>query len=377
MAHVTRRILPGARAQTGTNSDMEPIAIIGLGCRLPPAVESPDDFWRFLLSGANAVGDVPPGRWGDRYFHPNRGRPGRSYNNSGAFLTDITGFDAAFFGITPREAEWMDPQQRLLLEVAWHAFEDAGQPAERLAGSDTAVFIGAGTTDFLVQRSRHVDSVGPYTMTGVAVSVTANRLSHCFDLHGPSMAIDTACSSGMVALHEAVQALQRGHSRMALVGAVNLLLEPFSMVGFAKAGMLSPTGQCHSFDARADGYVRGEGAVALVLKPLSAAKADGDRIHALILEVPSIPTATRKGSPCPTKPRKRTSCVRPTYGRAFHSMRSITSRRMEPAHRWATRSSVVHLGLSSGPRGPPHLWPSARSRHRPAISRSRQAWSDF
>ncbi|MGO9133425.1 MAG: type I polyketide synthase [Methylovirgula sp.] len=262
---------------------MEPIAIIGLGCRLPPAVESPDDFWRFLLSGANAVGDVPPGRWGDRYFHPNRGRPGRSYNNSGAFLTDITGFDAAFFGITPREAEWMDPQQRLLLEVAWHAFEDAGQPAERLAGSDTAVFIGAGTTDFLVQRSRHVDSVGPYTMTGVAVSVTANRLSHCFDLHGPSMAIDTACSSGMVALHEAVQALQRGHSRMALVGAVNLLLEPFSMVGFAKAGMLSPTGQCHSFDARADGYVRGEGAVALVLKPLSAAKADGDRIHALIL----------------------------------------------------------------------------------------------
>lgn len=261
----------------------EPIAIIGLGCRLPIAIETPGDFWTFLVSGDHAIRDVPPDRWGDRYFDKDRTRAGRSYTRSGAFLSDITQFDSAFFGLTPREAEWMDPQQRLLLEVAWHAFEDAGLPAEAVAGSDTGVFIGTGTTDFPVQRSRDIEVAGPYTMTGIAASITANRLSYVFDLRGPSLAVDTACSSGLVALHQAVQTLQAGQAHMALVGAVNLLLEPFPMVGFAKAGMLSASGRCHSFDARADGYVRGEGAVAIVLKPLSAARTDGDHIHAVIL----------------------------------------------------------------------------------------------
>ena len=177
----------------------------------------------------------------------------------------------------------MDPQQRLLLEVTAEALEDAGLPASRLAGSDTGVFVGASLTDYGDLRQADAAGGDRYLMTGSALSILANRIGNVFDLHGPAQTIDTACSSALVALHWACEALRRGRVPAALVGGVNLLLSPFPFIGFARAGMLSPAGRCHAFDARADGYVRAEGAGMVVLKRLDDALADGDAIRAIIL----------------------------------------------------------------------------------------------
>ena len=191
-------------------------------------------------------------------------------------------FDADFFGVSPREATPMDPQQRLLLEVAWEALEDAGQAPERLAGSATGVFVGIATNDY-GRLGRGDDQPGEvYRITGNAASIAANRLSYLFDFRGPSLAIDTACSSSLVAVHLACQSLRSGESTLALAGGVNLILSPAIADSFRQAGMLAPDGRCKTFDARADGYVRGEGAGVVVLKPLAQALADGDSIYAVI-----------------------------------------------------------------------------------------------
>src|SRR5437879_1424472 len=258
------------------------IAIVGASCRFPgaPGLEA---FWHLLISGTDAITEVDAERWSTRfYYHPSRGEPGKSYTWSAGLLSEVGWFEPAFFGISPREAAQMDPQQRLLLELVWHAVEDAGIPASKLAGSATGVYIGASSTDYRDLRLGDPASGDSHFMTGGTLSILANRISYVFDLHGPSLAVDTACSSSLVALHEACEAIRGGRIASAIVGGVNLLLAPYPFVGFCRASMLSSRGRCFAFDERADGYVRGEGGGVVLLKPLKQALADGDPIRAVI-----------------------------------------------------------------------------------------------
>lgn len=266
-----------------TDLDRDVIAVIGVACRFPGANDV-GKFWDLLSAGRDAVTEIPAERWSkEYYFHPRPGQPGKSYTWAAGVIENVDRFDAAFFGISPREARQMDPQQRLILETAWEALEDAGLRASKLAGSRTGVYVGVSSMDYATLRLGDAASGDAYFMTGMTNSIVANRVSYAFDLRGPSLAVDTACSSSLVALDLACQALRNGEIPTAIVGGVNLLLAPFSFLGFCQASMLSPTGRCHAFDARADGYVRSEGAGVLVLKPLRDALADGDPIHGLIL----------------------------------------------------------------------------------------------
>lgn len=261
----------------------KPIAILGLGCRLPGAADT-DALWSLLESGRDAVTTVPADRFNQAAFlHPRRSEPGRAYTFAAGTLGDVRGFDAGAFGISPREAAEMDPQQRLLLEVTLAAMEDAGMRPSALAGRDVGVFVGGSSTDY--GDLRLLDHAGGdrYFMTGNALSILSNRLTNVFDLRGPAETIDTACASSLVALHAACQALAEGRLEAAVVAGVQMLLSPFPFVGFSRAGMLSPTGRCRAFTAGADGYVRAEGSAAFLLKPLDAALAAGDAIRGVIL----------------------------------------------------------------------------------------------
>ncbi|WP_425144795.1 type I polyketide synthase [Deinococcus sp.] len=263
----------------------EPVAIVGIGCRFPGESNDPQSYWDFLTSGQDAVTEVPAERWlVDAYYHPDHHAPGRMYARWGGFIKHIDAFDAPFFGISPREAARMDPQQRLLLEVADEAFQDAGLPPSTLAGSDTGVFLGLSTGDYagIQTASSARQSIDPFTNLGVGSCIAANRISYHYDFHGPSFIVDTACSSSLVAVSMACKAIWNGECGVALSGAANLMLRPENTMGFAKSQMLSPTGRCRSFDADASGYVRSEGVGVMVLKPLSRAQADGDRIYAVI-----------------------------------------------------------------------------------------------
>src|SRR5215218_10203538 len=262
---------------------MEPIAITGIGCKLPGGVTSPAGLWAKLLAGADLISDTPPDRWNTAtHYHPDRGAPGRTYSRWGGYVSDPTAFDAAFFGLTPREAVRMDPQQRWLLETAWEAIQDAGYPLSALAGSGTGVYVGISASDYGDIQKRGRYDADMHTSTGQALSIASNRVSYLFDLRGPSLSVDTACSSSLVALDLACRAIWRGDIPLALVGGVNAILQADVAVAFSKAGMLSPTGRCRAFDAGADGFVRSEGAGVVVLKPLSRALADGDRVYAAI-----------------------------------------------------------------------------------------------
>ena len=259
------------------------IAIIGASCRFPraPGLEA---FWELLTSGTDAISEVDARRWSTRFYHhPTQGEPAKSYTWSAGLIADVDMFEPAFFGISPREAAQMDPQQRVLLELVWHAAEDAGIPASKLAGGGTGVYIGASSTDYRDLRLGDPASGDSYFMTGGTLSILANRISYVFDLHGPSLTVDTACSSSLVALHHACEAIRTGRIASAIVGGINLLLAPYPFLGFCRAAMLSRRGRCFAFDERADGYVRGEGGGAIILKPLKAALKDGDRIRAVIL----------------------------------------------------------------------------------------------
>ncbi|NMD55559.1 MULTISPECIES: type I polyketide synthase [Tsukamurella] len=266
----------------------DPIAVVGIGCRLPGGVRSAEDFWELLDEGRDAVVDIPADRWStDRYYESER-TPGKSRVRRGGFLTDpVDAFDPAFFGISPVEASSMDPQQRLLLEVAWESIEDAGLRAEDLERSRTAVFTGGFTLDYSQMQfstsAAEPPTVAAHTATGVVMTMLSNRISHAFDLLGPSMSIDTACSSSLVAIHLACQSIWNGESELALAGGVNLMLSPNFTVAASTGGFLSPTSTSRAFDAAANGYVRGEGAALVVLKPLARARADGDRIYATVL----------------------------------------------------------------------------------------------
>ncbi|HEV7602274.1 MAG TPA: amino acid adenylation domain-containing protein [Bradyrhizobium sp.] len=261
----------------------EPIAIVGVGCRIPGAA-TPDEFWEMLRRGADLVSEVPVGRWGPGSVSVGApGTPGHVSSLRGGFVGDVALFDAEFFGISPREAVEIDPQQRMLLEVAWSALEDAGIAPSKLAGTDTGVFVGVSTRDYAdLLSNAGASGMGPYFGTGTAASGAAGRLSYVLGLEGPSLAVDTACSSSLVAIHLASQSLRSGECRTALVGGVNLVLSSNFSVALSQARMLSPTGHCRTFDAGADGYVRGEGCGVVVLKRLRDALADGNRIHAVV-----------------------------------------------------------------------------------------------
>ena len=260
---------------------LEPIAIIGIGCRFPGA-RNPQAFWELIRDGVDAISEVPQSRWEHNcYYDSDPKQPGKTNTRYGGFLEQIDYFEPQFFGISPREAVTMDPQQRLLLEVAWETLEDGGQIPEDLRGSQTGVFIGIGTHDYSIMMWQNpVDE--PYATTGTGNCIAANRVSYVFDFKGPSLAVDTACSSSLVAVHLACQSIWAGESTMALAGGVNMLLLPTIMVGFSKGGFLSPDGRCKSFDANANGYVRGEGAGLVLLKPLSQAESDKDEIYGVI-----------------------------------------------------------------------------------------------
>lgn len=261
----------------------QPLAIVGIGCRLPGNVIDRDSYWELLINKRSGVREVPPDRWDWRkFYHPNPEAQGRMVSRWGAFIDGYDLFDPGLFGISPREAQYMDPQQRWLLETSWRALEDAGIAPGRLAGEAVGVFVGISTTE-LGDRMHGDDSlINFHSGTGGALSIAANRISFTFNLQGPSMAVDTACSSALVAIALAAREIRAGHCGMALAGGVNALLSPKITMSFSKASMLSPDGQCFTFDARANGYVRGEGAGMVLIKPLAQALVDGDRIHALI-----------------------------------------------------------------------------------------------
>ena len=274
---------PSPAASRNRQCETESVAIIGLGCRFPGA-QNPEAFWQLLLDGVDAVGDVPAERFDiGALYDPRPGVLGKIITRRGGFLEQVDHFDASFFAISPREAARMDPQHRLLLEVAWEALEDAGQVPERLAGSQTGVFVGMCANDYedfqLLHSPNRIDI---YTTTGGYRSVAAGRLSYTLGLEGPSLSVDTACSSSLVAVHLACQSIRSGECALALAAGANLILHPEQTFGYSSARMLSPDGRCKFGDASADGFVRSEGVGVVVLKPLSAALADGDPVYAVI-----------------------------------------------------------------------------------------------
>ena len=261
------------------------VAIVGMGCRFPGGVLTPQQYWDFMLRKGDGIVEVPGDRWNVNLFYdPDRSAPGRAYTRHGGFVAHSPwDFDAEFFGISPREAETMDPQQRWVLEVAWEALDDAGL-AGVVSRGNVGVFVGSFMNDSYI--SRQVPSarraINNFTGTGNSVGMVSNRLSHALDLRGPSMSIDTACSSSLVAIHQATQALTAGECEIALAGGVNVMTLPAFFVTLCKGNFLSADGRCKSFDAAADGYGRGEGAGVVVLKSVDAALRDGDRIYAVI-----------------------------------------------------------------------------------------------
>ena len=276
---------PGVRP-AATN---EPIAVIGLGLRLPGGadldsnIEGPEAFWEFLTEGRSSVREVPEDRWEWCEDGTPEGAAALADTTRwGSFLRDLDAFDAEYFEIIPREATRMDPQQRLLLEVTHEALENAGIAADSLAETQTGVFAGASAADYAQLGATDLSGIDAWYSTGGALSIIANRVSYYFDLRGPSVTVDTACSSSLVAIHLACQSLRSGDSELALAAGVNLLLSPAPTRSFDRAKAMSPTGQCHAFDAGADGFVRGEGCGVAVLKRLSDAQRDGDRVLAVI-----------------------------------------------------------------------------------------------
>ncbi len=264
----------------------EPIAIIGMACRFPGGANNPEKYWDILKNGVDTITEVPDSRWdGAAYYDPDPAVAGKMYTTKGGFLDiPVYDFDAAFFKIAPKEARSLDPQQRLLLEVSWEALENAGLEVTKLEKSHTGVFVGIAGDDYTNahRHSGNYENINAYALTGTMSSTAAGRISYVYGLEGPCVAIDTSCSSALVALHLAAQSLRLRESKLALVGGVNLILTPELHIGFSKLQALSPDGHCKTFDASANGYVRGEGCAVLILKRLSEALNAGDRILAVV-----------------------------------------------------------------------------------------------
>jgi acyl transferase domain-containing protein/acyl carrier protein/enoyl-CoA hydratase/carnithine racemase/NAD(P)-dependent dehydrogenase (short-subunit alcohol dehydrogenase family) len=304
-----------------TDGTREPVAIIGVGMRLPGA-DRLDDFWQHLAAERCLISEVPTERWDAKDLMGDPARGNKTNSIWGGFIEKADCFDAAFFGISPREAAWMDPQQRFALEMAWHAIENAGYRASDLAGSRTGVYMGVCHWDYAELLEKHLANVDAYTPTGIAFSIIANRVSHFFDFQGPSITNDTACAASMTSVYEAVRALQDGTCDLALAGGVNLIWSPNHFVAFSKAGMLSKEGRSKAFDDAADGYVRGEGGAILLLKPLSKALADRDPIHAVIRGI-GINHGGRTNSLTVTNPAAQAELIRQVHREAGVSPETI------------------------------------------------------
>ncbi|MFI0982693.1 SDR family NAD(P)-dependent oxidoreductase [Streptomyces sp. NPDC021093] len=281
----TGRPAPAAvpSAGPGRAAPDEPVAVVGLGCRLPGGIETPDALWQGLREGIDAIREVPADRWNAReWLDPDPRTPGRMNTRWGGFVDGIAEFDADLFRISPAEARQMDPQQRMALEVAWAAFEDARIVPTALSGTRTGVFLGTMAQEYHLATGADADTIGTHSAVGWDNSVVAARIAYALGLQGPAMAVATACSSSLTATHLAVQSLRRGESDLALAGGVNVLLSPHTTVAMTKFGGMNPDGQCRAFDAGAGGYVRGEGCGVVVLRRLSDALAAGDRVYAVI-----------------------------------------------------------------------------------------------
>ncbi|MCV7105809.1 type I polyketide synthase [Mycolicibacterium chitae] len=265
-----------------------PVAVIGLGCRLPGGINSPDELWSALLRGDDLVVEIPTDRWDpEEYYDPEPGVAGRSVSKYGAFLDDVGGFDAEFFGISEREAVAIDPQHRLLLETSWEAVEHGGINPATVAGTKTGVFMGVTHNDYAYLAADTGSLEGPYGFTGTSFSLASGRIAYALGAHGPALTVDTACSSGLTAVHLAYRSLLDGESDLALAGGVSVLLEPRKAASGSAAGMLSPTGRCRAFDVAADGFVSAEGCAVVLLKRLDDAQRDGDRVLAVLRGVAS------------------------------------------------------------------------------------------
>ena len=261
----------------------EPIAIIGIGCRFPGNISSPEQYWQFLRNGQDAITSIPAERWNaDAYFDSDALAPGKMNSLRGGFLSGIDQFDPVCFGISPREAASMDPQQRLLLEVVWEALWESGRAPESLGGSRTGVFVAICGSDYERLAFGNAEAINAQSCSGTYHSVASGRISFLLDLRGPSISVDTACSSSLVTVHIACQSLRVRESDLAIAGGVNLHFQPEHYIGLTKLGMISPDGQCKTFDSRANGFVPGEGCGIVILKRLADAIADGNPIHAVI-----------------------------------------------------------------------------------------------
>src|SRR4051812_4594016 len=270
-------------SQTMNNKPVTPVAVVGMGCRLPGGINSPEQLWDALLRGDDLVTEIPPERWdADEYYDPEPGVPGRSASKWGAFLDDVAGFDAEFFGIGEREAISLDPQHRLLLESSWEAMEHAGLTPETMRESLTGVFVGLTHFDYQLVTADSPVMEEPYGYQGNIFSMASGRIAYTLGLQGPALTVDTACSSGLVAVHMACRSLIDGESDMAFAGGAFVMLEPRKFVAGTAQGHLSPTGHCHAFDVAADGYVCGEASAVVLLKRLPDVLRDGDRILAVV-----------------------------------------------------------------------------------------------
>ncbi|WP_174185063.1 hybrid fatty acyl-AMP ligase/type I polyketide synthase [Nocardia barduliensis] len=277
--HRTEADAAPVRHQEGTGDDA--IAIISMACRFPGGADDPEALWRMLDDGRDGLSDVPPGRWStDGLYDPDPAAEGKAYTFRGGYLTQVDEFDAAFFGIGPREAAVMDPQQRLMLELSWEAIERSGRDPRQLQGSMTGVYFGVYSTGYLAAPAPH--QLNGQVGTGLSPSVASGRVAYTLGLHGPAVTLDTACSSAIVAMHLAAQALRAGECDLALAGGATLLMGPTAHVELCKLGVLSPSGRCAPFSAGADGTVWAEGAGLVLLKRLDDARRDGDRVLAVI-----------------------------------------------------------------------------------------------
>ena len=259
-------------------------AIIGYAARLPGASDA-NEYWEVLHSGRDAISEVPADRWdAEDFFDPDPAAPGKIVTRRAGFVDDVTGFDAPFFGVSAREAEWIDPQHRLLLETAWRAVEHSGIAPTSLSNTRTGVFVGLSTHDYLsmVSDDLNYPELEAYLAIGTSSAAGAGRISYRLGLQGPAVTVDTACSSSLVAIHQACQALRLDECDLALAGGANALLTPATMIAFSQSRMLAPDGKCKTFDAAADGYVRGEGCGVIAIKRLEDAIRDGDHIRAVI-----------------------------------------------------------------------------------------------
>jgi acyl transferase domain-containing protein len=270
-----RAFLKIEQLEAAAAAQREPLALVGMACRMPGGADSPAALWELLAAGRDATGEIPADRWDvPRFYDPQPAVPGKMYTTRGGFLREVDRFDAAFFGISPREAAQLDPQQRLLLEVTWEALEHAGIAPHRLRGSKTGVYAGIVTNDYthLYLEAGDPAVCDSYFGTGTAASFASGRISYTLGLQGPAISIDTACSSSLVALHLACRALRAGECDLALVGGVNLILSPRTVISMCQSRMMAADGRCKTFDAAADGFGQAEGCAAVVVKLWCAAR---------------------------------------------------------------------------------------------------------